>query len=507
MNAKELLTILDDDFSDANVEMAIAWLKTKQPTNKSADKVMQIIFEHPKTHIDLTWLSNWFQHGNWDCLIHGVLRVETIELFDWHLELLRSNPDHPQANWLWLNLLQEFRNVEVGIGAIEWLRYKKFEDDIADLILANLLDRGPTPELIEKAKEAVTKKPEFSLVSSLMKNVSDAFSISAGASILKQDIHPALKLIVAEAMADADLEANKEHILEFLMNKDYQDYAIRLLSEIGERNAKHLSFICDFIERADTRTTKVFLKKTRMIFVNDDAANTLWFWFKNGERSDKRFEIFIQMFETSWCALPDEAKDYVADWIDKNPKHKLKKSAGVVLAREHNSFNSRLPGAAYNDVSGGLVSTFILKANEIDEKSLKSVREWMKSFPITQDNVSAIVKVYKITGDRQDLEPLIALLDKGNSSFKSYLLSELAHLDISELFEITLDHLAERRLYKGWSSRKVVGNLILELLKVRPKHEQVLNQAKEWLKVRPNDYEHSAYKQILDAVKKAEYQY
>jgi len=152
------------------------------------------------------------------------------------------------------------------------------------------------------------------------------------------------------------------------------------------------------------------------------------------------------------------------------------------------------------------LSAFVLNSNELDEASLKSIREWMKNFPITEGNVNAVIRVYKITGDPADLEPLRSLLVKGDDRFKTYLLSELVHLDIQEFIELSLDHLAPRRLYKGWSSRKSVGNLILELLKVRHNDERVLLYARQWLRIRPNDYEHSVYKQIAEIVETAGHQ-
>src|SRR5689334_5576192 len=110
MDAKRLLSILDEDFSDANVDMAIAWLKTKKPTNKSAAKILQTIFNHPKIELEFEWLTPWARTADWKFIRENVQDLRSIELFEWIVSVLNANPHHPNAGIVWALLLQNFRH-------------------------------------------------------------------------------------------------------------------------------------------------------------------------------------------------------------------------------------------------------------------------------------------------------------------------------------------------------------------------------------------------------------
>lgn len=508
MNAKELLSILDEDFSDANVEMAIAWLKTKRPTNKSAGRVLQQVFKHSKIEQELNWLSEWALSSDWEFMSGNLQDLRSVEIFDWVVELLRNNSDHPDAGRLWSVLLQTIRHEALEPGATEWLNKNRPNDEYTKTVIEGLLRLNPTENLVSQAKQLYKESEDVFLLSSLIEHAGDEESFEWGGAVLKANEDQWRKEFIARAMTTNNLNANKHRIHNFLSNNEDLKLASRFLSQttafLGNK-VEFLTFVCDWIEQNyESELSKELLSRTLIIQQEDESPEALYHWVKSGDVNDIRFEIFIRSFENSSCPLPDDAKSFVEEWINKNPHHRLIKDAENALAR--------LPANAYKNADGtivkskysdGTMSALILSADEFDDAALAEIRKWTENFPIMEKNLKAVFHVFKITSDPADLEPLKKMLPKVGLKFKALILSELVTSGLQEFIDLSLQTLRVRRLYKRWDySRNTVGGLILELLKVQPDNEEVKKHAEGWLKISLDETQSKMFQAISNAIGK-----
>ncbi len=506
MNAKELLSILDEDFSDTNVEIAIAWLKTKKPTNKSAGRVLQQVFNHPKIQQELNWLSEWAGSSDWRFISENVQDLRSIEIFDWIVELLKNNPDHQDAGRLWSVLLQTIRHEALEPGATEWLNKDRPSDEYTKTVLEGLLRLNPTENLVIQAKQLYKESKDVFLLSSLIEYAGDEESFELGAAVLISNEEPWQKEFIAIAMAKSNLNANKRHLYKLLSNNQDLEFASRFLARsimfLGHKG-EFITFVCDWIElNYESKLSKELLSRTLILHQEDESSDALYHWFRLGAPNDIRFEIFIRAFENSWCPLPEEAKSFVLDWISKNPQHRLVKHATNAVSRlPANAYRSTDGSVVKSKYSDGTMSALILSSDEFDDEALTEIRKWTENFPVMEKNVKAVFHVFKVTSDPADLEPFRKLLPKVGLEFRALILSELVTTGLQEFIDISMQTLRVRRLYKRFEySRNTVGGLILELLKVQPDNEEVKRHAEGWLKISRDESQSDMFKAISNAV-------
>ncbi len=503
MDAKQLLSILEKEYSDENVEMAIAWLKTDGKPRKSADQILKKVFKHPRMQSELTWVADRCRKGSWSFVIQNLHGMRSIEQFEWILTLANKNPSHPDSGALWNALLREFRHEALVPDATEWTNHCDLEEYDAQIVLSSLLPLSPTETLVKKAKTSLDAKFNTFLLSSLIEHAADKHSIALGAKMLDANLQSWEKQFIATAMSKANFDAYKHHIYHFLNDPSNRDRTFDFLYELGIESTEYIPFICDWAEQNfGSRAAKEFCSKTRMFFVNSGTADKLWTWLNSTEVNEIRFEIFIRMFETSWCPLPDEAKDLVKRWLDENPKHRLRARVKKAYMRKPKVFliiTSKRKGQG--TLSAETAKLFGLDGDTFDDTALQTARNWLDRAPGRHGADTVAAEIFHITQSAEDLIRFKAALEHASLSTRTWHLGEIVDCGNEEIISMSLEALNHKRLYLQYSSEyQGVGKLILGLLKVQPHNINVIEQAESWLRIPPTSSDKEVYSKVKEAL-------
>lgn len=499
MNAKTLLTLLEDDFSEENVATAIAWLKTRKPSNKSANKILHKIFPHPLIEEELEWLTTWAQEADWEFFAEHIYDLKSALIFDWIIQMLNDHPDHSDTGRVWANLIQTFRNKEIEQGAEKWLINERLKDPYADSVMNGLLALAPTKERVQKAKQIYAQNKDIFLLCHLIEHAKDKEFRALGETLLLgKDAENWHKLLIAEALTDCDISAHKASIGQFLADSCEKEVAFRYLHHVTMRQPVAL-FLLDWIsENYESKLAKQLLTKPLMIEPADTNGETLWNWYRTGEESEIRFEICMRAFDNSWCPLPPEAAQYVSSWIETNKKSKLKKYATSALQRVRKSFTTA--DETRSSKSFAMMS-HILETTNLDSDYFEEAQEQvMKSLHVS-NQVQLTLQRFKSTNNPADLEPIRALFQRSKLSFQRYILCELLPFRLHEFSDLAIETLKVKRLFRKYlPDYRDIGAIIVELLRIEPTNEEVQVIAKEWLKMKPDPLDMVVYEEVTQLV-------
>lgn len=498
MNAKTLLTLLEDDFSEENVATAIAWLKTRKPSNKSANKILHKIFPHPLIEEELEWLTTWAQEADWDFFENHIFVLKSIRLFDWIICLLSEHPNNKSAGNVWAALLLNFRNISVEHGADKWLSNERLGSDGAEAVACQLLQLAPSQDRIQKAKQVYAQRNSTLVLCYLIEYAKDEEFRLLGERLLKEDEDDWRKLLIAEALTDCDISAHKASIGQFLADSCEKEVAFRYLHHVTMRQPVAL-FLLDWIsENYESKLAKQLLTKPLMIEPADTNGETLWNWYRAGEESEIRFEICMRAFDNSWCPLPPEAAQYVSSWIETNKKSKLKKYATNALKRVRKSFTTA--DETRNSKSFAMMS-HILETTNLDSDYFEEAQEqFMKSLHVS-NQVQLTLQRFKSTNNPADLEPIRALFQRSKLSFQRYILCELLPFRLHEFSDLAIETLKVKRLFRKFlPDYRDIGSIIVELLRIDPMNEEVLAIAEDWLKIKPDPLDMVVYEEVTQLV-------
>lgn len=504
MNAKILLTLLEDDFSDDNVATAIAWLKTKNPSNKSANKILHKIFPHPLIEEELEWLTTWAKEADWEFFAGHIYNLKSAVLFDWIIQLLNAHPDNSDTGRVWANLILNFRNKEIEQGAEKWLTNERLNDNNADLVVTALLELNPTQERVQLAKQIYKHSKDVFLLCALIKHTKDWEARHIGEALLEGKEEHWCKQFIAAALTNCDFESHKVSIGKFLADPNSFDGAYRYVQDIFMEQPDSL-FVLDWIaDNYESKLAKQLLTKPLMIEPADQNGDVLWNWYKTGEENEIRFEICMRSFDNAWCPLPPEAAQYVSSWIEANKKSKLKKYAINALQRVRKSFST--PDETECSKRSALMS-HILKTTDFDNDYVEEAQEQiMKSLNVS-NQVHLTVQRFKSTNNSEDLEPIRVLFQRSSLPFQRYILCELLPLGLQEFSDLAIETLKVRRLLrKFFPDYRDIGSIIIELLQIDPMNEEVLVIAEDWLKIKPEEIDMVVYEDVNKLVTAAKQQ-
>jgi hypothetical protein len=500
VNAKRILAALNEDFSDENVATAIDWLKTQNPTSKNTDKVLSKIFAHPRVQNDLEWLSQWAATNSWVFIFENFRDSNRVTLrqFEWAFKLLVANPGNPAAGSLWIDFLTNFRYEGMIENAGIWLRQCKIHDYEAQMVLSSLLGITQDKETIALAKKSLELRFNLFLLCALIEYTSDRAAISIAKEKLVSNIQIWEKQMIVEAMVNADLELNKESIYAFLNDELNRKRAFDVLHQIGIKSSNSLSFVCDWAEEHfSSRFAKEFYKKTRMFFVNDDAADKLWIWLKSRKITEIRFEIFIRLFETSWCALPNESRVLVQEWLESHPKHRLR--SRVIKAYERVELKTRITtseakptrvaisGHSTGATLSAQTAKFIgIEHMDFDDEWLQIARYWLDSAPKRHGATIVATEIYQITKKAEDLNRMKAALEGADAISIAVSIAEIRDFSDPDLIAMALGVIKTKRLFRNWRPDYCeIGKVVLALIQKLPDNKEVKIAAYEWTKIPP----------------------
>ena len=521
MNAKELLTLLDEDFSDKNVAAAIAWLKTKKPNHRKANEIFLKVFFHPYSLKEKDWLKTSLDETDLEIFKYSLLELKNIEHLYLLLEFLRENFIRQDAGYLWAALLSEIRHKDIEPGALEWLRNAHTGTPAINSVLKELLRLNPDLTLVQKAKEILKREFDLFLLVPLIEYSGDDESYEAGAKVLSSDESPYLKMMVAHAMAQSDASRNLEHIQVFLADKKAQKQVSRLLLELSENSAELFEFVCEWIsQNLNTAVAKYRIKRPIFILPSRGNALRLWNWFKRKEYSDARFEVMVRFFDNAWCPLNGEAETYVSEWLQQNPKHKLCKYAKSALNRtienrfayEHNPLKGAMDVLPADDGSinfeefRNMVDFFDPGDAKDDEEIQQELRKWIEKSPQECETLTFQFNQFRKSKNPSDFHSLNFCLELQNLSFRQLLMNGVFQIDEGELTDIALEALNGPKLLRRWqdSVHRDKGTLLVQMLQIAPDNEQLYDHAERWLAIRPDKFEYKIFDELTKIVKRHE---
>lgn len=504
MNAKRILAALNEDFSDENVATAIDWLKSKKPKNRSADKVLKLVFLHPLLEQELEWLTAWSKASDWDFIAMHIHELKSFLLFEWIIQLLNSEPNHVDAGRLWENLLQNFRNIEIESGAEKWLTHERDSDPHSPGVMRELLHLDPTSHRIQLAKQIYEQNADVFLLCALIEYARDVDSCTIGEQLLERSEEAWSKEFIANALTNCDLEAHKESIGRFLANPDCHQSARHYVRFITMEKDIAL-FLLDWISgHHELKLAKDLLTRPLMMEAEDKNGDILWNWYKSGEQNDVRLEVCLRVFDNSWCPLPPEAADYVSRWISNNKKtHKLQKYAVKAAARVRKTFSNAVldDGDGEDDFKLYAVEKTKGQSESIFEEAMDEAGEKLDYMCGVTQQIRTAANVFKATREPADLAKLRTELSRANLSFKATLFEKLLGTGITEFADLALETLRTPRLYKRWGpDYRNVGAMLLDVFRSGQRNEEVLPLAEEWLKIKYDKYEADLYDQVSKIV-------
>jgi len=521
LNAKELLTLLEEDFSDKNVASAIAWLKTKKPNHRKANEIFLKVFFHPYSLAENVWLKTRLDETDLEIFEHSLLELRNIEHLNFLLEYLRENIERPDAGYLWATLMSEIRHKDIEPGALEWLRNAHPGTPAINSVLRELLRLNPNPMLVLRAKEILKQDFDLFLLVPLIEYRGDDESYEAGAKILKSDECPYLKMMVAHAMAQSDAGRNIEHIQMFLADKKAQKQVSSFLLELSENSAELFEFVCEWIsQNLNTPVAKDRIKRPIFIMPSLGNALRLWNWFKRKEYSDARFEVMVRFFDNAWCPLNREAETYVSEWLQQNPTHKLCKYAQSALNRttenrfayEHDPLKDAMNVIPADDGSinfeefRNMVDYFDPGDAKNDEEIQQALRKWIEKSPQECEILKFQFNQFRKSKNPRDFHSLNFFLDLQNLSFKHLLMNGIFQMDEGELVDIALEALNGPKLLRRWQDlvHRDKGTLLVQMLQIAPDNTQLHAHAESWLAIRPDRFEHKIFEELSKLVKSNE---
>lgn len=519
MKAKELLSLLEENLSDENVATAIAWLKTKKPNTSSANEILLKVFFHPSSLSEKEWLRERLNQTDLEIFQHSLFDLKNIEHLNFLLEILREDMQRPDAGYLWATLLSEIRHKDIEPGALEWLKNAQPGTPAINSVLKELLRLNPDPALVIKAKEILKQEFDLFLLVPLIEYRGDDELYEAGAKVLRGDESPYLKEMVAHAMAKSDATRNLEHLQLFLSDKKAQKQASRLLLELSENRVELFEFVCEWIsQNRNTAVAKDRIK--RPIFIMPSRANAmmLWNWFQQKEYCDARFEVMVRLIDNAWCPLNEEAENYVSEWVNKNPKHKLRKYAQSALKRtienkfayDNNPFKDAMElmpakdGSINMECFRKLVDYYFDQGAAKDEEEIqRSLDKWLEKSPQECETLKSQFNQFRKSRKPTDFHSLCFYLEMHNLQFKQLLMSGILQTDEDELIGIALEALKEPKLLRRWHHlvHRDRGTLLVQMLQIMPDNEQLLTHANSWLAIRPDMFEHKIFEELTKLVK------
>ena len=518
MKAKDLLALIDEDFSDQNVAFAIEWLKKKKPTNNTANEILLYVMFHPLMLKESEWLKNRLQETDWEIFEHSFHGLKSIEHLEFMLELLHENPVRPDAGYVWAGLLNDFRHKDLEPGALEWLKNAKEGDRAINAVLKQLLRLNPDPALVQQAKEILKKEFDLFLLVELIKHRGDKESYAEGAKVLNGDENPHLKQMVAHAMAQSNGNQNLEPIQMFLADKKAQKLASRFLLELAETNSELFELVCEWIsQNLNTAAAKDRLSKPLFVIPSVENALRLWNWFKKESYNDARFEVMVRLIDNAWCPLNEEAETYVSEWIKKNPEHKLCKFAQSALTRTIENRFAYLHGPLKDvlnmriDDDGSINIEELRKLVEYfdpgdakDDKELQqALFKWMEKSKSECESLKTQFDMFRKSKRAEDFNLFSINLEVNNLSFKELILGGIVLSDEDEIVGIALEALNGPKLLRRWNIvHKYQGALILQMLKAFPKNKDLKAHAESWLAIRPDKFEHKIFKELTRILQK-----
>ncbi|MBA3856631.1 MAG: hypothetical protein C0507_06930 [Cyanobacteria bacterium PR.3.49] len=502
MKAKELLSLLEENLSDENVATAIAWLKTKKPTNKSANKVFSKVFFHSLVLTEAEWFKSRLKDVDGELLEYNLQELKNIEHFDFLIEFLNENVARPDAGYIWGGLLRCFRHRAIEPGAMKWLMNATPGSVAINSVLKELLRLNPDQNLVKIAKETLKQTFDLFLLVPLIEHRGDKDSYELGAKVIESDENPYLKEMVARAMVTSDLTANMKHINLFLSDERNKD-AVRPFFTLlnGDEQIDFLEFACDWI--AANRSTNLAAKRIKIpIFIEPSECNAarLWQWYIKGAQNDSRFEVMVRMFDNAWCPLNDEAKEYITDWTRKNAKHKLKKYAQSALDRTaKNAFKTIHGTYIYKDdflEQGDSTS----QNEKIDETTID---DWLENHHESRAQIEKALHGFHSTERAAEFSTLLNHLNHYQISLEVLLSSKSISMDKDGFLKLATKALDKGRLIKRWdySAHTNIGNLIIESLRLNPASIKLLAHAKDWLAIKPEKHEMAVFEELTKLVK------
>ncbi len=500
MNAKTLLTLLEDDFSDENVATAIAWLKKQKPTNKATNKILEKVFSHSAMVNELDWLSEWAKTNSWSFAFAYLQDWRNVSLrrFEYILRLLINNPTNPAAAELWTEVLRDFRHELLIPNAREWVEQCDLSDYDSQQAISALLEIDQTTDLIANAKQSLELNFNVFLLKSLIEHTSDQQLISVGKQKLTSALRDWEKRFILEALAQVDLEGSIDSIHAFFSEAPKDARPLEFMQELLEQYPRGVEIICDWMEiNFNTPLAKELFLNTRKFFVNDDVAGNLWDWLKSKEITEQRFEIFIRLFETSRYPLPESSRELVESWLQSHPKHKIRnrvikaferteeKSLGVRSGKRHTKVVA-LEASGVSHLSEQTARLIGIEHMDFDDQWLQITRFWLDQTPTRNGALVVATEIYQMTQKLEDLNRVKTALKHSDVSNIAWSLSQLSNLTDPELISNALTIVKTKRLYRKWHTQYLeVGTLMFTLLQKLPNNEEVRSAAREWVKTPP----------------------
>jgi len=507
MNQKGLLALLEESLSEDNVRVAAEWIFQKKSSSKAAHRVLREVLEAPAFEPYLPTLVQWIKDGPWDELSPVLLKTKSVALFYSIVEILKLNPNHPQAGRLWAEAVFGCRDFKLITEACRWfIDSCTVEQDTAMLTNTLMADLG-YQSVIEKARRLFDQRPEDSDYLCVLLEFDDyPPAIAVATNLIRK----------AEAPYDCIMEASfllkqnparhypviEEYVRKWWNHKDLSVF-LTFSSEVPDVLLPLISEWCD--SKRGKRLESWFIDQLNLSCASTTLADFVWSWCKKHLPSDEALEALRKMlYMQHHSSVPKEAVEYAVNWLQSNQEHSAWAgmfAALIVVAGADPRL--RLNQYSLKRVDEDQLFLFMIEVFRVseDKDALKAAELWRKKNSAWQCSLDALADVCERFPTDELLREAKLSLPTANALTDMRLQAALAKAGDVEAVAVIQNLLMQKQIIRRWSGQhRERGKLMATLLEGGHKRSEILELANEWLSLIPCPGDEALYGRVKRAV-------
>ena len=513
MNRREVLTELDSMPGSKSFTQALDWVRKQKTGSKSVGLVLSRLIFYPDLDEHLDWLTSWSKSANWEFLISSLNDDAFSPIVrDRILSIVRCNLDHPECGKFFRSYLQTFRDDEVYELAEKWLVTYSTQTPDAKYIVARLLRRKQTHELVLIAERTELTRhvvfEDFQVLCALLEKTDSTSAEEAGLRLLSNNKFGLASSIAAALLSrDSKYQVQVKIAFEQLVGKAKSSM---LAHDLAKTKAGRQLVFAFINQTTDGSTVRDLL--SGLICAPDPPREIVEFacqWYADRYDDVDEDVTFLLSLLESGIEVPDVIVGKVFCWLEahiENPFWIQVALAALMFSfskRQKEITNMCLRQDLTPELQGEILASVLSKVVDSADVAffLELALNWLKTFENkTQGMVFARVLQNTLihTKDPALLKIANDLLSKADVEVTYVLLSALVKAGDTEAFPRARMLLLENKYHRNNSSSEHrLGSLLSAMLSTDSQDKLVRAHAASWL-LENDDSRNRALRSVLE---------
>lgn len=511
MNQKQILALIRDNPSDENLRIACDWILEKKQTSRETQAVIRELLAQPRFIEYMPMLSTWMAKASWNGLIGAMDTISSVNLFYRIVEILESNPNHPQAGDLWERILQNTRDYKLVFKARLWFLDSCASAKQASTLPLYVMRNLPSQQVIDKARKLLGEAPnDLGILWTLLEFDDYAPAIDRVTSLMKSATTPTDCLIESKALLKND-SARFSPLIEGFIRRFWDHKQLRILIRECLEAAPNelLPLAAEWIDsQKDPKQYLSLMQPNIEKPLSRSTANYLWSWWIERLPPHEIKWSLLRMCEYSeYMDLPDEVISFALSWLGDNKGERgWTHTASTLIRITADRDELRLgktPLDELDDENCAMIMAAIA-AYSTDTASLEIARRWVTKFASRKVSIPVLLELCKRCPDPELITTARTHLPTGDRIHNAEFLGVFIRAHDEAAIEEARQILFEKQIIKRWTSHHHCrGILLLALLESKHHTQEILELATEWVSLTPACYESELHTKMQQALKRA----